>query len=529
MWFAENKSWSQFRRSLGSFSAIVCKDASTVWAEDQYGKTIAQGEAGVDDASVIQSAVNLGGIIFIKAGDYILNEKINLVSNLRLIGEGIGKTNFKKTGDDVAFRGKDVENVVLQDFYFDCNGYGGTGYEYDPSGGTFYASAIGIQASGDRPVYNIHLKRIKTYNGIGAHIRIGCDTNDLENTYRNVVIEQVECHLNPYGEGASNPMLLVETGNGVVLRDCYVHEVSNKVDGCIALDGKNIWAYNCIAEEGYEGIRIEPGSRDAKNINIIGGKFSYNKQGIFLHPGAKEVTIRGVLCKRNIWHGIVFYGTGTQQKIDIFDCWLIENGYSESATATLSVNGDSVYEVRIERCKFINNNFATGESRAITIFKGDKITIKDNLIIDDRDTSYLRWGIEFRSGTITNVVCKNNRIYGAYEKAIARTYGATVSGIFRRNIADAPIDLKSENSGTATFSGDGVATVFEIGAHGLVTTDPSKIVVKVSPVSSDAIAASPCVGYVDPVDNTKIKVKFSSAPASGANNVKIVWYAEVIS
>jgi len=37
------------------------------------------------------------------------------------------------------------------------------------------------------------------------------------------------------------------------------------------------------------------------------------------------------------------------------------------------------------------------------------------------------------------------------------------------------------------------------------------------------------VGYVDPADNTKIRVKFSSAPASGADNVQIVWHAEVIS
>jgi len=40
------------------YSAIVCKDGSTVWAEDSDGKTIASGEAGVDDASVIQSAIN---------------------------------------------------------------------------------------------------------------------------------------------------------------------------------------------------------------------------------------------------------------------------------------------------------------------------------------------------------------------------------------------------------------------------------------------------------------------------------------
>jgi len=90
-------------------------------------------------------------------------------------------------------------------------------------------------------------------------------------------------------------------------------------------------------------------------------------------------------------------------------------------------------------------------------------------------------------------------------------------------------DAIFKNSGTATFSGDDSTTDFEIGAHGLVITDPSKIAVKITPVSSDAIAASPCVGYVDPADNTKIRVKFSSAPASGSENVKIVWYAEVIS
>jgi len=116
----------------------------------------------------------------------------------------------------------------------------------------------------------------------------------------------------------------------------------------------------------------------------------------------------------------------------------------------------------------------------------------------------------------------DNEITGNY--LISCTTPITGSGIIKNNIG-----YTTENSGVATFSGDGVAKVFEIGAHGLVTTDPSKIAVKVTPASSDAIAASPCVGYVDPVDNTKIKVKFSSAPDSGADNVKIVWYAEVIS
>jgi len=86
----------------------------------------------------------------------------------------------------------------------------------------------------------------------------------------------------------------------------------------------------------------------------------------------------------------------------------------------------------------------------------------------------------------------------------------------------------TENSGIATFSGDGTTDDFSIGAHGLAVTDPNKIVVKVTPISTDAIAASPCTGYVDPADNTKIRVKFASPPASGTDNVKIIWEAEVV-
>ncbi|RLF91854.1 hypothetical protein DRN52_08760, partial [Thermococci archaeon] len=79
MWFAENKSWSEYRRSLGGFSAIVCKDGSTVWAEDASGKTIASGEAGVDDASVIQSAGNYAlsqnGVLKL-LGEFTINDNI---------------------------------------------------------------------------------------------------------------------------------------------------------------------------------------------------------------------------------------------------------------------------------------------------------------------------------------------------------------------------------------------------------------------------------------------------------------------
>ena len=44
----------------GPYSAIVYKDGSSVYAEDANGTTIAEGEADVDDASVIQNAIAAG-------------------------------------------------------------------------------------------------------------------------------------------------------------------------------------------------------------------------------------------------------------------------------------------------------------------------------------------------------------------------------------------------------------------------------------------------------------------------------------
>ena len=59
------KDW---KKKVAPYSALVAKDGSTVWAEDASGKTIASGEAGVDDASVIQSAINEARLMAVKQG-----------------------------------------------------------------------------------------------------------------------------------------------------------------------------------------------------------------------------------------------------------------------------------------------------------------------------------------------------------------------------------------------------------------------------------------------------------------------------
>jgi len=76
----------------------------------------------------------------------------------------------------------------------------------------------------------------------------------------------------------------------------------------------------------------------------------------------------------------------------------------------------------------------------------------------------------------------------------------------------------TENSGVATFSGDGSTTEFKI-EHGLVKA-PSKY--GVSPLTPDADAARTIT-----VDDTYIIITFSSAPPSGTDNLKFGWWVKV--
>ena len=75
-----------------------------------------------------------------------------------------------------------------------------------------------------------------------------------------------------------------------------------------------------------------------------------------------------------------------------------------------------------------------------------------------------------------------------------------------------------QNSGTATFSGDGSTTQFTI-PHGLVA-EPSKV--QVTPMSADAAG-----DFYVTKDATNIYVNYKTAPASGTDNVVLSWYAEV--
>jgi hypothetical protein len=116
------------------------------------------------------------------------------------------------------------------------------------------------------------------------------------------------------------------------------------------------------------------------------------------------------------------------------------------------------------------------------------------------------------AGTFTEFNIRNNMHFvpagGMYN-------GFTFGG--KRSVGTGPYYV-TENSGTATFSGNGSQTQFTI-PHGLAGTPRSY---RVEAGSSDAKGDK----YVT-ADDTNLTVTFATAPPSGANNVVLVWQAEM--
>ena len=114
-------------------------------------------------------------------------------------------------------------------------------------------------------------------------------------------------------------------------------------------------------------------------------------------------------------------------------------------------------------------------------------------------------------GVIDHNVIRRNRIYGSPSVAPVHILGPNT-------IVEDVTGYKTENSGTASFSGDGSTTQFAI-PHGLAGA-PSRAVV--TPLSADA-AGDHYVTW----DDVNIYVNYLTAPPAGTDNVKLAWMAEV--
>jgi len=539
------KDW---KKKVAPYSAIVCKDGSTVWAEDASGKTIASGESGVDDTSVIQSAIDSldsrGGNVFVKGGEYYIITTINWKNSVHLIGErGLHRwedleTTFIEKGADPLVKidlpekavgdGGSIENINFSSLDADGNPKRTNTCILTQRNANLilrnlyfrgFAPAIDICGSWELIMENISIAYCgsNTISEPAIHIR-----DYGEGIYsNNISIHRLMGGKHEYAailiEGDSNVVLMsnirLEDGEGIHLKIS-----SSSVEGIMlknfALSGGTPYAIETsgkllLSNGLLYGVRADTSLIHVAwpcGVNITNVDFRYaQKYAVF---NESFVTIEN----SPFWN--CYGGVYNKNRADIVGCMFSKIGPNPAIK----------HEAVGEGGRIIGNRFDASSSDFGSLNKIIELVDAENIIISGN--TFDGKNIDGVDGVVESGSSNNNIVYGCIFWGFK---GTPIIRVGADTILFKNSGYLTENSGVATFSGDGVATVFEIGAHGLVTTDPSKIAVKITPASSDAIAASPCVGYVDPVDNTKIKVKFSSAPASGANNVKIVWYAEVIS
>jgi len=519
--------------SKAPYSAIVYIDGDLVIAEDPNGKILAQGKSGVDDAEVIQSAVKEvpeGGVVHITSGTYTIAQKITIDKKIALIGSFDRHTHINSLVNpaiEIIGSGSapnHLDNPVLANLQI-------------------YYGGVWLRYVTDALLENI---RIAVVDGIGLKLEAVWDSK-----FKNVRLAQCGSDaksepavlLTDYNGEVTNGIIFDENCGvgefyykGVVLNNCngiLVPKVTNTRTGttCIEING----GYAISIEHGFgtdgseikgQGVVINDGYR----IRIVGNYVLNLNPAIYIHN--PDTPVLSVLIADNTFHhcGKVV-SCGNAQFIEIVDNEFYDCGIGEDDVISISQHYNTValntaYTVysRFLDCRSYWNIIVGNEIRDFS--KGSPgsyeafyfYNMHNSVVVGNIATSSVS---VLRSITEAGPADGNIIMFNFTPDGIAKVGANTIVKYNRGYL--------TENSDTATFSGDGTTTDFLIGSHGLVVTDPNRIVVKVTPISNDAIAASPCVGYVDPSDNTKIRVKFASAPASGTNNVKIIWEAEVVS
>jgi len=439
--------WTEYIRkkvAKGDYSAIVITQENDVWAENRYGKTIADGEAGVDDTKVIQKALDsltpnrtwkekvvLKGSFEIKTTIEIPSYTVLDLTQakLKLVQDGI---------DLIYSKGLDTSKVDDSPAIEYVDIIGGT-IDGNRSNLTSAASLIVLKAKHSK-VINVTLKEVE---GVAIYFLQSEDCKALFNTVdgcnHGAIVFDRGCKkclafrntvMNTYGEELAGPGIYV--ANEDQAKPNYSIEI-------IA---------NTIVNAGQSAIHLGYDSYYCKVfVNTVD---SPTDHGVRIDQGL------GCIISKNHFLNIPNYKNAVRVEGDSRDIDIARNYcHSDGPGAT------GIYLVStVDYINIIRNNLRN--------WAGTKISIES---------------------------------------------GGNPNGKIKGNIG-----YTTENSGTATFSGDGSTTQFKI-AHGLVST-PSKVLV--TPMSEDASG-----DFYVTADNTYIYINYKTAPPSGTDNVKVSWYAEI--
>ncbi|MCD6131532.1 MAG: right-handed parallel beta-helix repeat-containing protein, partial [Candidatus Hydrothermae bacterium] len=259
----------------GGYSAIIYKDNGIVYAKNPNGETIAQGTAGVDDASVIQSALNSltdsrswkEKVICI--GNFILSSILTIPSYTILDVRG----RFLKEGG-IILSLSSVSNIEIIGGIYDVtynSGVGGTGIYIDSSSNVYiYGTYCVIDSgSGGSDSFGVYIGHSTDVDIINCKVK----ANDPTRTARSK---------------AFNPN--TDTTKRVKFVNCHVEGTDRSGTGWEIDDGpSDIFLVSCSAKNVLRGIDIHThggGRPPAYNVMIVNFKV-YNTYGdaIYIRGG----------------------------------------------------------------------------------------------------------------------------------------------------------------------------------------------------------------------------------------------------
>ena len=522
-------------------SAVVYKTEDKVIAKKWLEKRdrwirIAKGKAGVDDAEVIQSAIDLfkatnmwEKIIFM--GEFLINKPIDIVGANKLILEGgyfkqnavmdhiIGISDaHSEASYNVILKNMIVENPDASTYHSNNivigNLKGGLIENVYSIGAWRHAlSVLRTNPGLENAVYlpeNITIRNCyfskSTIDTKGGCVLIGGRHNKIENC-------EIDGKSSAYSGDETGLNIYDNTFNrsyDIVVRDVYVHDVGGHGIDCsvsdVLIDNPR------IINAGKCGIRIAPNGEQIvnndykialeKNVEVrkpyIKGAKSH---GIYI-VDMQDVVIENPTVEFNKYVGITVYSKLVYDATTLdfattckISGGIVRNNCLESDSHGIVISAvDNQVHIVIDGIRVFDDQETPTQTRAILLYGDNPIKIKifDSLL----------------SGNVYNF--KNSNTSPDTEIIMKRVDGYT-----------------TENTGTAKVTGNGTDTTFTVDiTHGLIkdkavakiTLDREGTIDKVYLVDKDGDGFK---------ETLRVVVTYATAPADG-EEVPIYWKAEVV-
>jgi len=416
------------RRAMGDYSAIAKVQETDVWAEDEYGETIADGEAGVDDVSVIQAALDQSGLIILKKGRYIINDELQIGEKTKLIGEGWDTILEAATGAYLVITtkgsyGSKISDIVIRDLAIDCKNiaYRGINFKGGPADGVFPEGAYAEHSR----IKNVKITDFKSdADNIGVGILFGVGAESETDGY-NVQVEK--CNIVGRGETENREYGILCDGrkhrSGLVA-DNFINNCRFGIsidDGMSGLEIRNNKILN--GEVGIRGASLGAAGAYYYDVDIINNKIegtsSYGirfrnfrrsdcESNRIVNAGTQGIRVEGSeecgICDNKVYassdSGIVLSAALRNR--------IIKNTVWESGKWGIYLGTGCNHNTINDNVVFNNSQAAANSYDGLYIKASLDCVVTGNQFFDDQETPTQRYGIYEGTGSDYNVIISNS-------------------------------------------------------------------------------------------------------------------------